>query len=166
MNAKVHASADPVAAAVAPAVTPAKTERSELKDYVAAALSVAIVGLMLYFLFIMFGGTGADKEVWERQSAILQVAVGLAGTVTGYYFGRIPAERAAATAQQSATSAQQSLVSTAAVAHQATTNENRIRSQVGELRRQVSIPLGGGAEGGDVLAFRAQMSRQLDQILS
>ena len=74
-----------------------------------------------------------DSTLWQHQSAILQTAVGLAGTVPGYYFGRIPAERAAATAQHAANAARWSLVSTSALGQQAMTNENRIRSQVSDL---------------------------------
>lgn len=138
------------------------------KEVVAAALSTVIVGFTMYFMWKMFEAPdNVGQTLWQHQSAILQVAVGFAGTVIGYYFGRIPAERAAATAQQAANSAQQSLVNTSAVAQQATTNENRIRTQVGDLRRQMSTntPLGGAAANPDAAALRIQVAERLDQIL-
>lgn len=139
-----------------------------LKEVVAAALSVVIVGFTMYFMWKMFEAPdNIGANIWQHQSAILQVAVGFAGTITGYYFGRIPAERAAASAQQAATSAQQSLVNTSAAAQQAATNENRIRTQVSDLRKQMSTntPLGGGAASLDAAAFRTQVAERLDQIL-
>lgn len=161
-------------AATPPPPTPAPAAGQQIgqanwpKEAVSALLSVAIVGFMLYFMFRMFEAPdGVGSTLWQHQSAILQVAVGLAGTVTGYYFGRIPAERAAATAQQAANSAQQSLVSTSAMGNQAMTNESRIRSQVSDLQRQMTTntPLGGGMPAQDGAALRAQVAERLDQIL-
>ncbi len=139
-----------------------------LKEVVAAALSAVIVGFTMYFMWKMFEAPDdIGENIWQHQSAILQVAVGFAGTITGYYFGRIPAERAAATAQQAANSAQQSLVNTSAAAQQAAANEKRIRTQVSDLRSQMSTstPLGGGAASLDAAAFRTQVAERLDQIL-
>ena len=136
------------------------------KEAVASILSIVIVAVTLNFLWRMFAAPGDVSEaVWQHQSAILQVAISLAGTVTGYYFGRIPAERAANSAQQAANSAQQNLASTTAVAQQAQTSEQRIRDRVNDLRRQISsTPLGGGAGGVDP-AFRTHVMDRLDDIL-
>ena len=106
-----------------------------------------------------------SDTVWQHQTSILATAVSLAGTVTGYYFGRLPAERAAATAQQAATSAQQSLGGATALAQQATANETRIRTQVGSLHAQISTPLGGGIEGAADSMLRSHVQQGLDQIL-
>lgn len=137
-----------------------------LKEYVAASLSIVIVGFTMYFMFKMFEAPdNVGQALWQHQSAILQVAVGLAGTVTGYYFGRIPAERAASTAQQAANTAQQSLANTTVLAQQATANEDRIRTQVNDLRRELSTPLGGGAAGAEVKDLIAHVDQRLNQIL-
>jgi len=136
------------------------------KEAVASILSIVIVGVTLNFLWRMFAAPADISEaLWQHQSAILQVAISLAGTVTGYYFGRIPAERAATSAQQAANSAQQNLANTTAVAQQAQTSEQRIRDRVNDLRRQISsTPLGGGATGVDP-AFRTHVMDRLDDIL-
>jgi hypothetical protein len=158
----MSAAAPPISAPVVPppsTVTPQPP--SELKEYVAALLSIAIVAVTLVLLWRLFKA----GDSWEQQSSIVQLVVGFTGTVTGYYFGRIPAERAATNAQQAANTANQSLLSTAAVAQQTAANEQRIRSQVAEVRRQLSTPLGGGAESTDVTAYRVHVSQILNRIV-
>ena len=136
---------------------PAPAAQSDgLKEYIAAALSIAIVGFTLYFMWGMFDGAQEISEgKWKQQSAILQLAVALAGTVTGYYFGRIPAERAATASQQAAASSN-------ALAQQAAAKEARIRDQVSDLRRQVLSST--GAETLDGNAMR-KMEVRLEEIL-
>lgn len=136
------------------------------KEFVAALLALAIVGVTVIFMLKMFGAPAdVSDALWQHQSAMLQAALGLAGTVTGYYYGRIPAERAAANAQQAANNAQQNLAGATAVAQQAQSSEQRIRDRVNDLRRQISTtPLGGGAAGVDT-ALRMQLTDRLDDIL-
>jgi hypothetical protein len=136
------------------------------KEVIAALLAFAIVGVTVIFLMKMFWAPAdVSDALWQHQSAMLQAALGLAGTVTGYYYGRIPAERAAANAHQAANNAQQNLAGTTAVAHQAQTSEQRIRDRVNDLRRQISTtPLGGGEAGVDA-ALRTQFMDRLDDIL-
>jgi len=137
-----------------------------LKEWVAAFMSIMIVGATFYFMLKMFQQPGTvDGTLWQHQSAILQIAIGLAGTVTGYYFGRIPAERAAANAQQAANSAQQGLVQATGIAQQATASTVRIRTQVGALRTQLSTPLGGGSTEQDTEGQRQYVAGRLDDIL-
>ncbi len=156
----------PVPHAVPPSVGAQVAAGNWLKEYVAAVLSIVIVSFTMYFMFKMFEAPdNVGQALWQHQSAILQVAVGLAGTVTGYYFGRIPAERVASTAQQAANAAQQSLANATVLAQQATANEHRIRTQVNDLRRQLSTPLGGGAAGAEVKDLIANVEHRLDQIL-
>lgn len=124
---------------------------NSIKEYVAATLALAIVGFMIYTMHVMFtADPKVTNEQWQHMSSILQVAVGLAGTVTGYYFGRIPAEKAATTAQQ------------------ATANEARIRGQVEQLRKQFATPIGGTPTGGagaqNMEGLRQQIVDQLAQI--
>lgn len=133
-----------------PEERPQPKERSELKEWVAAILSFAIVGLTLYVLFTMFDAPDMAKEQWERKSAMMQIAVSFTGAVIGYYFGRLPAEKAAAAAQQNA--------------NQATANEGRIRAKVAEVRRQISTmtPIGGGAETAE--AYRTRVTQVLNTL--
>lgn len=147
----------------APAAKPPAGDR--LKEWVAALLSTSIVACMLILLCIMFVEPNwIDPAAWQHQSSMLQIVVGFAGTATGYYFGRIPAEKAAATAQQAASTAQASLASTSALAQHASESEQRMRTQVGDLRDHYATPLGGGAEGPADPA-RATVAYHLDQIL-
>ena len=130
-----------------------------LKEYITAALSIAIVGFTLYVMWQMFGGGSEIAEgKWKQQSTILQLAIALAGTVTGYYYGRIPAERAASAAQQSAAKSN-------ALAEMAAANESRIRNQVADLRRQVATPTG-AAIATDASTVRRQVEERLDDILN
>lgn len=149
-----------------PAPTPPGNENWALKEVVGSLLSLAIMIVTLGFLVCMFrADANVADTVWQHQTSILATAVSLAGTVTGYYFGRLPAERAAATAQQAATSAQQSLGGATALAQQATANETRIRTQVGSLHAQISTPLGGGTEGAEDSMLRSHVQQGLLQIL-
>ena len=75
-----------------------------LKELVAATIGLAIVGSTLYMAFDVFGSASdADKNLkFDRTKEILALLLGLAGTVVGYYFGRIPGERLAKVSQQDA----------------------------------------------------------------
>jgi hypothetical protein len=72
-----------------------------------AGVSIVIVAVALVMLCIVFFN-GIDRfplvdgkpdstyvDAFQRQKDILLIAMGLLGTVTGYYFGRVPAERGA-----------------------------------------------------------------------
>jgi hypothetical protein len=63
------------------------------------------VFLALFFLFDSYYAvkTGANKFADLKE--VLAPALGLLGTVIGYYFGRVPAERHADTARDAATAA-------------------------------------------------------------
>lgn len=140
-----------------PAATPV-TKNEGMKEYIAAVLSIAIVGFTLYFMWGMFdleNEKAIDEGKWKQQSTILQLAIALAGTVTGYYFGRIPAERAAAASQQAAATSN-------ALAQQAAAKEARIRDQVRDLRLQ--IPSANGKETLDASTLR-NLEVRLEEIL-
>jgi hypothetical protein len=71
-----------------------------IREISVTALSAAIAITTLYMLVLCFwhGGGNLDSDgldAFARQKDILGLALGLFGTVTGYYFGRIPAEKAA-----------------------------------------------------------------------
>lgn len=75
-----------------------------LKEIICAALGLAIVVgcmVMVYFIYGE-GGNSGDKfvlEAYQRHLQLLNLALAFAGTVVGYYFGRMPAEKATAVAQ-------------------------------------------------------------------
>lgn len=85
-----------------------------IKELITAAVSVVIVALGGYMLWVVFlGGAPALAPemlaAYNRQKDILMLVLGLLGTVMGYYFGRVPAELRAQKAEQSATTAQAGL---------------------------------------------------------
>ena len=66
------------------------------KEIVTAAIALAIVTTMIVFLWQGFNA----KTLEENQKYIIGIVLSLAGTVTGYYFGRVPAEKRADTAER------------------------------------------------------------------
>jgi len=65
-----------------------------LREISVTVLSAAIAGVTLFMLVMCFS-SDATGTALTNQKDILSIAMGLFGTVTGYYFGRIPAEKAA-----------------------------------------------------------------------
>jgi hypothetical protein len=84
------------------------------------------------------GGIGTDRgDSFDRQKDLLLLAIALLGTVTGYYFGRVPAELRASQANQSAVVANNAAnvaSSSAAVANQ---NSVMIREQARQTLREL-----------------------------
>jgi len=95
------------------------------------ALSAAIAIVTLYMLVLCFwhgGNTLKDQvavDTFNRQKDILALALGLFGTVTGYYFGRIPAEKAADAAKRAEQNTRRV----------ATDSLDKLQRQVSETRR-------------------------------
>jgi hypothetical protein len=91
-----------------------------LREVVSALLTAAIAIAAMYMLWRTFGVAGAPiplvdgkpnptlADAYQRQKDILLIAMGLLGTVTGYYFGRVPAERGADAARQAQKTAEKS----------------------------------------------------------
>jgi hypothetical protein len=72
--------------------------KNDLKELVAALIAASIIAFTIYWLFEIFN---SPNNATENQKYVLGIAVALAGTVTGYYFGRVPAEKRAETAERS-----------------------------------------------------------------
>ena len=130
------------------------------KEVIAALLAISIVGLTLCLLWNMYTkAPEKDSTAWEQRSQVIQILLALAGTVTGYYFGRIPAERAAASANQAS-------AANAARANDAIAAKNQTIGQVRDLRTQLlssASPMGGGG-GGGVDEIRTAVALRLEQI--
>jgi hypothetical protein len=86
------------------------------REIVAGVIGITILIITLVMMYETYHSAAqafpADNEkslfdAYTRQKELLQLALGLLGTVTGYYLGRIPAERAASRANQEATEAKQ-----------------------------------------------------------
>lgn len=95
------------------------------KETVAALLSVIIASVTIWMLVSTYR-TGskvfvdkdpvavqAMKDAYERSKDLLLYGLSILGTVLGYYFGRIPAEKGASAARKDASSARGELVETA-----------------------------------------------------
>ena len=121
-----------------------KTEDWTLKEIVSATLALLLVGFAIWLMYTISTLSEAESAgaKYQRLSSLLQVAVGLAGTATGYYFGRVPAEKTAAAAQHNAKEAQNTVVVAAQKAASAS-------EQLRELRRVVGgkTPTGGAIDG-------------------
>src|SRR5262249_27030232 len=87
-----------------------------LREIVTAVISVAIVALSLFLLWDVYCAAKVKAETFDRQKDLLSLSLALLGTVTGYYFGRVPAERHADAAR--------------ACAHAAHERELKVRQQV------------------------------------
>ena len=75
-----------------------------LKEYVTALLGLSILACTLYLAILTFGYVGEPAKISDAKD-ILQVLLGVAGIVVGYYFGRVPADARAAQAQEQANEA-------------------------------------------------------------
>jgi len=73
-----------------------------LKEGVCAALGVLIVGGTIWLLWPSLSGPTRDLAAAQ---GIFSILGGWGGVVIGYYFGRLPAERIAAKAEEAAESA-------------------------------------------------------------
>lgn len=80
--------------------------REVLRESVPAAIALAILVVALWMLVRVHQLPKGELEVYHREKDILLLALGFLGTVTGYYFGRVPAERHADAARDAAKSAQ------------------------------------------------------------
>ena len=124
---------------------PAGNAPISLQDVMSAGLASLIAAVTLALLCYCFWGASAvTAEHFKNEKDILALALGLLGTVTGYYFGRTPAEhqaqqatRAADTAQGNAQASQQS----ADKAHQ---KADAIRA---EVARELAALAGANAPG-------------------
>lgn len=82
----------------------------DLKEITTTFIALVIVLVttwMIYRAFTNAADATFDKDALTRSKDILAFALGLFGTVTGYYFGRVPAEKQADAARHSADVARQ-----------------------------------------------------------
>jgi hypothetical protein len=78
-----------------------------LRETVTALIALAIAFVALRLLWDVHGVLKMGKpDNYEQHKELLLLALGLLGTVTGYYFGRVPAERHADAARDAAKAAQ------------------------------------------------------------
>jgi hypothetical protein len=75
-----------------------------LREAIAAAIGVVVVGVTVFLAVLTFQRAG-DQAKLNDSKDILQLMLGLAGVVLGYYFGRIPGDARAVQAQGQAIAA-------------------------------------------------------------
>lgn len=129
-----------------------------LKEVMCALIGAGIVlgsAWLLYDIYLEAGRTGGQfsSDVYQRHIQILNLALGFAGTVIGYYFGRTPAEKLATAAQAQAKDAIQ--------------NEERVKTGVRNVKDELSRaipPAGGGGSAPQVSAIQLAIQK-LEQLL-
>lgn len=96
----------PVLPAPAPVPQPEAPSTQGWREMLTAGISIVILILAMTTFALTFSAgrevfvkDDGKKEAYDRQRDLLGVAIGLLGTVTGYYLGRAPAELRAQTAQ-------------------------------------------------------------------
>lgn len=159
-----NAPASPVSASPVPA-----SRTATFHEGITATLAVVISAMALWMLgrtflagAVPFGGPEAEqmKAAYDRQKDVMQYGLALLGTVTGYYLGRVPAERRAESAQQSsekaqatAQSAQKEVVAAREQAATATEQATQVKKQTREAIREAKVslesqtsPIPGGAQ--------------------
>ena len=129
-----------------PVIATLHTERSQVgREAIAAMLSAAILATTTWAFMrtfesgsLIFAGDSAlaAREAYERQKDLLMLALGLLGTVTGYYLGRVPAELRAGTAQRAADKARAELSSANSLLTQAATTATAATQDRERIRRE------------------------------
>ncbi len=116
--------------------------KAGIREIVATLMAVTILALATWMLSLTYLTAGKVKEdlaaspeimqlherAYTRQKDIMIYVFGLLGTVLGYYFGRVPAERRAERAENAAEQAQDNTSAAVRVADRAK-EEARIKSQ-------------------------------------
>lgn len=148
-----------------------------LKEIVAALIAVAIAAVTLWLILSICLNSSLTAANFQQAAQILSIALALMGTVTGYYFGRIPAEAHAAGMERVADAAQQAThvaqtqatesvrqaAFSSADAANANAAKDKIVTQVQSLRDGLSAgPIGGGPARAPELDF---VIGRLNQIL-
>jgi len=141
-----------------------------LKEIVSAVLALALVGTAIWLMVESFSlDPKMTADEFQRRSGVLQIAVGLAGTAVGYYFGRVPAEKSADAARQSESEARKELVDAnrtvsdkAATAAEASTRNALAKQEITGLQEQLTAtPLGGaGKSDNEVISDRLDSIRR------
>ena len=157
---------------VKPGPAPEKTAGSTVGQYIregmTSVISLVILALATYFLVdtyliaktVITGANAQEaKDAYTRQKDLLLYALGLLGTVMGYYLGRVPAELHAQAAQKNAERAD-------AKATQAQSDEAATKATVKSGLRQIKGMIGGPQPGEPVpKGFASPALKAIDDLL-
>jgi hypothetical protein len=122
---------------------PTQPSDFDLKEVVTAAIALAIVTLLVIFLWQGFNA----KTLEENQKYIIGIVLSLAGTVTGYYFGRVPAEKRADTAERAENDAKDGKAKSDAMVHDTRRTLDRVmaggpREVEAQVQEVAAVPAG------------------------
>ncbi len=131
------------------------------KELVTAILGVLILVCTLIFAGLTFLYVGEPTKITNAKD-ILQVLLGVAGVVVGYYFGRVPADARAAQAQDQANAA-------SAQTEQVSAQAQVVANQVEQVMDKIAPAAGAGVTRGVVAepidtAIAADLQRIRDDL--
>lgn len=148
-----------VPAAQAALAAKAPTWLVVLREVTTTFIAIVIVIVSMRMVWLTFNES--VDPAFQRMKDILLLALPLLGTILGYYFGRVPAERRAEASEQKASAAQQTAQSATdhAVQTQQQTTEKLHNVKVAVERAKAKLeggsaggpPSGGGQTRGGVL---------------
>ena len=112
--------------------------KGNIKEVATAVISgvVVVVATIMLVMVFMYGGKPLEEPqlgAYARQKDTLMLALGLLGTVMGYYYGRTPAELRADKAQLSADTAHMQLGNAAVQAATASAQESLATTKASEI---------------------------------
>jgi hypothetical protein len=124
------------------------------KEIVTAAIALAIVTSLIVFLWQGFNA----QTLGENQKYIIGIILSLAGTVTGYYFGRVPAEKRADTAERAENDAKDGKAKADAQVNDAKKTLERVLPSRSEFQAQKAMDAPGGSAWVELDALRNRLS--------
>jgi hypothetical protein len=127
----------------------------DFKEIITAGIALAIVATLIVLLwrgFALGGGLG------DNQKYILGIALSLAGTVTGYYFGRVPAEKRADTAERAENEAKDAKAKAEVKVSDARRTVERVLSGPAAFKTDLTPDPTGGTARQELEALRQRLS--------
>jgi hypothetical protein len=119
---------------------------SAFKEAVTATIGLVLIAFTVYLAIRTIGFAGKPKKVADSKD-VLQLMLGLAGVVLGYYFGRVPADARATQATQQAVAASERAARVAA-------KGDELASKVEGTLGGAAITRGGGVSDEDLADIR------------
>ena len=117
------------------------------KEVVTAILGVLVLACTVYLVVRTFYYVG-EQEKMANAKDILQILLGVAGVVVGYYFGRVPADARAAQAQEQANAA---TAETEQISAQTQAAADAVEEVMDKITPSVPTARGGAAPPPDTL---------------
>ena len=117
------------------------------KELVTAILGVLVLACTLFLAGWTFRYVGEPSKITNAKD-ILQILLGVAGVVVGYYFGRVPADARAAQAQEQANAV---TAQTEQVSAQTQAAADRVEQVMDKITPAAAATRGAGAQPLDTL---------------